>query len=102
MQTLPAIIFVFLPLVVIGYLFIKAARWSRKKNEEIRKTPDSTRERIFENMKNYGVSKELLIRYYCSTATRAETLLGKSLAIAIIVFIIGIYMFTIYALNSRS
>ena len=80
----------------MGFLLIKVARWSRQKNEEIRKTPDSTRERIIENMNIYGVSKQLLTRYYCSTATKTEKLFGKFLAISSIVLISIFLSFVIY------
>ena len=101
MKLLLAVLLLFVPLVLLGFLLINMARWSQQKNEEIRKTPDSTRERIIENMKNYGVSKQLLTRYYCSTATKAETLLGKFLAIAVIVLISGFLLFAIYVVFTR-
>ena len=101
MKELNPLFILLLSLVVLGFTLIKAARWSREKNKQLRKTADSTRERIIENMRIYGVTKESLVRYYCSSTTKTEEMLGKFLASMVIILLVVFMSFGMYLLFSR-
>ncbi|MDH5632925.1 MAG: hypothetical protein OEZ10_08010 [Gammaproteobacteria bacterium] len=77
---------------------IKAARWSRKKNEELKaKNEDSQEQAVKNAFQGYNL-KEAIAKFYTSSIPKPEAYIAKALAIgAIIVFGSFILLMAYYA-----
>ena len=88
------IIFILLPL--LGFGMFKAARWSRKKNEELIKKKENSQRQALQNVLQGNELKESIIKFYTSSIPKPEAFIGKVLAVGVIIFFISLSLLIAY------
>ncbi len=71
--------------IVMGIGMLLLARWSRKKNAELREKGDSSQLTAFKSISTRGISGERFKAYFAGTLSDPEKNIGKILAVIVIV-----------------
>jgi len=92
------LVFLLLVILLLGAGMLKAARWSRKKNTELKEKQEDSQELAIRKILKGEVLKESVANYYASSLPESVSLIGKTLAIAVILFFVILALFATYFL----
>jgi len=76
---------------------LKAARWSRKKNSELKLKQEDSQEHALKKILSGIDLKESVKNYYGSSVSNPEALIGKALAVGVILFFVILALLAYYA-----
>ena len=85
-----------LPILLLGFGMYKAARWSRIKNERLRASHEDSQRAALSKILNGDITKNTIANYYASSVSNLEALVGKTLALAIILCFVGLAVLAAY------
>jgi hypothetical protein len=88
------IIFILLPL--LGFGMFKAARWSRIKNEELKAKHEDSQEQALKDMLHRNNVKGSIAKFYTSSVSKPEAIIGKVLAVSVVTFFIILALLMVY------
>lgn len=91
---LPASLFI--PIILLGIGMYIAARWSRIKNEELKARQEDSQGDALRKMLNGDITKDSVANYFVSSVSKPESLAGKALAIAVILFFVILAVLAAY------
>ena len=89
-----SIIIVFIGIPLLGFGMFKAARWSRKKNEELKAKHEDSQEQALKDM--FRGKKGSFANFYTSSIPEPDAIIGQVLALGVIIFIIILVLVLAY------
>jgi preprotein translocase subunit SecG len=93
--------FIVLAILLFGVAILKVAVWSRKKNAELKKKHEDSQALALRKILNSGDLKTGVANYFASSASKSEAIIGKTLAVTVIVFIMLLALLVSYFLWFR-
>lgn len=98
--------FLILLLLLLGILLLaiglfKAARWSGKKNVELKAKNKDSQEQALSKLLNGEKLKESVASYFASSLPRPISFIGKILTIVVILFFVFLALLAAYSFWSR-